>query len=212
MATILVSDILARVRSTLLDAAAQGWTNTELISYLNGGMTQIVALKPDANPVSLNMALDPGVEQVLPDDGVLFLDCLRNHAGDSVTVEAAHEFVRTHTTWPTDAPGATRYVLFDPRFPRTFHVYPPADSGRRLPIFYGALAPRVDATTDEIGLPNTFETALWAFVVGSAYAKNSKRQDLTKADQFMKLFAQSVALNTPAERATAARADPKGAA
>ena len=71
---------------------------------------------------------------------------------------------------------------------------------------------RLAATSSAIGIPDWYETALWAFVVASAYAKNSKRQDLAKTQQFMAMFSQNVLGNTAAERTTAPAADPKGVA
>ena len=210
----LASAVIQRARYTLLDESAVAWSNAELYSYLNGGMTQLVSIKPDAYPRVASLTLVAGTWQSLPDDGVLFLDAVQNTAGGFVTVQAAHEFVRVHPTWAADTASANvSYVLFDPRLPTNFNVYPPATAGATLRVKYGAMAEPVVPTTQEtVDFPAWYETPLWAFVVGSAYAKNGKRQDLAKFQQFMSMFMQAVAGNTASERSTAPAADPKGVA
>lgn len=210
---LLASDIIARVRHTLLDASGVAWADAELLSYLNGGLTQLVSLKPDAYPKVASVSLVAGVWQDLPADGVLFLDAIANTSGSGVTVEAAHEFVRVHPDWAAATASANiRYVLFDPRLPTKFNVYPPAATGAALVVKYGAKPDRLTATSDSIAVPDWFETPLWAFAVASAYAKNSKRQDLAKFGQFMGIFTNFVVGNTPSERTTAAIIDPQGVA
>lgn len=209
----LASDIITRARYTLLDSSGVAWDDAEMLSYLNGGLTQLVSLKPDAYPKIASVALAAGVWQDLPADGVLFLDAIANASGSGVTVEATHEFVRVHPEWATAVASASvRYVLFDPRLPTKFNVYPPATAGATLVVKYGAKPDRITALGDSIEVPDWFETPLWAFVVASAYAKNSKRQDLAKFGQFMGVFTNFVVGNTPSERTTAAIVDPQGVA
>lgn len=207
----LASDILAPARHTLLDASGVAWADAELLSYLNSGLTELVSRKPDVYPKVGAITLVAGVWQDLPADAVLFLDAITNAAGAGVTVEAPHEFVRVHPTWASDTASANvRYVLFDPRLPTKINVYPPATAGATLTVKYGAVPVRLTATSDAVTVPAWYETALWAFVVAMAYAKNSKRQDMAKFTQFMALFSASVLGNTPAERATAAVIDRAG--
>lgn len=201
------TDILTRARYTLLDANKQGWSDDELLSYLNGGMTQVVSLKPDALPIVDLVALDPGVMQELPANGVLLLDAVMNGQGSTVTLQSLHEFSRVHPDWAKDAEGPTRYVLFDPRLPRHYHVYPQASSGRNVWLKYGIMPDRLDGPNKFIDFADWYETPLWAFVVASAYAKNAQRQNLAKSAQFMAMFTQFVAGNTQAERFTASHAE-----
>lgn len=199
-----------RARSTLLDQSGVSWTDSELVSYINGAMTQIVALKPDALPKRITITLVSGAPQTIPSDGVLFMGAPVNSAGGSVTMHSFEEFVRVHPTWGADTAGAPRCVLFDPRLPTGFYVYPRALAGDTLVIWYGALPDRVASTGGTIDLPDYYETALWAYVCALAYAKNSKRQDFAKSDEMMKLFMQSVAGVTPPQHALGARPDVKG--
>lgn len=210
--TLLASTILARVRYTLIDAAGTAWPDAELLSYLNGGITQIVDLKPDAFPKVGTITLVAGPTQSLPADGVLFLNCIVNHIGEGVTIPPMSEFVRSQPQWTQATAGYTRYVLVDPRLPKTFFVYPPAVVNDQLQVMYGAIPTRITALSDNIGLADYYETSLWAFVCASAYAKNTKQQDFTKTDEMMKIFTQSVVGNTPIERATATKPDIRGVA
>lgn len=207
---VLASDVLTRARSTLLDAGKVAWSDAELISYLNSGMTQVVSLKPNAYPKAATLTLAAGVAQALPADGVMFLDCSRNGDGNMVTVTNVHEIARVHVNWAAEAPSSPLCVMLDPRFPRIFYVYPPSPASHGLPVVYGAIPPRVAVLSDPISLVDTYETALWAFVCSMAYAKNSKRQDFAKADEMMKLFTQTVTGNVVVERATTSKPDIKG--
>lgn len=208
--TLLASTILARVRYTLIDAAGTAWPDAELLSYLNGGMTQIIDLKPDAFPRVATVTLVGGPIQSLPSDGALFLNCIVNHVGEGVTVQPMSEFVRVQPQWTQAAAGNTRYVLIDPRLPKTFYVYPPAVNNDPLQVMYGAIPTRLTAISDSVDLADYYETSLWAFTCALAYAKNTKQQDFSKSDEMMKIFTQSVIGNTPIERATATKPDLRG--
>lgn len=205
-----VNDVVTRARSTLLDASGVAWTDAELISYFNGGLSQIIALKPDAYPVRSSVTLVSGVAQPLPTGGILFMGANYNDTGASVTVQPFDEFIRVHPTWFTDPAGSVRYVLFDPRTPRLFYVYPKATAGDALNIIYGGSPPRVTALNDGIGLLDYWENALWAFVCALAYAKNSKRQDFAKSDEMMKLFMQTVGGVAASFAALGAKPDIRG--
>jgi len=204
--------IVARVRQTLLDPAPGGtWIDDELIAHLNAGIAQLIALKPDALPTETDVVMVAGVAQSLGTNGVLFMDCLRNAAGNKVTVQPIHEFVRVRAGWAQDAQSAnTEYVLFDPRLPRTFWVYPPAISETHLPVLQGTQPARVAALTDPIGVPDQWESALWTYVVACAYAKDGTRQDLEKTREFMKMFTDWINANTQVVRAMGAKSDIEG--
>ena len=205
---ILCQDYIDTVREQLFDPApGAGWNDLELIGYLNAGITRTILAKMDAYPVVRELSLEPGVEQTLPEDGCLFLDSLYNSAGNGVTLQAAHEFVRVNTGWAAaTASDEVQYVLFDPRLPKRFRVSPPANSGTSLVVMFGAFPPRITAVTDEVLMPDQFEAALQAYMIARALAKNSARQDLAKAGTFMQDYSAMIAgrlqidLNTPPQQ------------
>jgi hypothetical protein len=200
------------VREQLFDPEpGVGWANAELIGYLNSAMTRTIAAKMDAYPVIREISLEPGVVQSLPDDGCLFIDCLYNQAGNAVTLQAAHEFIRVKPDWAAaSASNEVNYVLFDPRLPRQFHVSPPASSGATLTCMFGAFPPRITSVTDEVLMPDQYETALQTFMVARALAKASARQDLSKATAFMAEFERMVGARLQIDLQTPPQQDIRG--
>jgi hypothetical protein len=208
----LVSDYITVVREHLFDPApGAGWNDDELIGYLNGALTRIVLLKQDAYPVIRELTLVEGVVQELPEDGALFLDVLYNAAGNGVTVQSAHEFVRVNPGWAAATSSYDiEYVLFDTRLPRRFHVSPPATDGATLMVMFGAFPPRLEALSDPVLMPDEYESAIWSFMTGQAYTKASKRQDLAKAQVFMQAFHAVVGGRAQADAALPPPADTPG--
>ena len=210
--TISCQAYIDNVRDQLFDPApGAGWNNTELIGYLNAAMTRIVLAKMDAYPVIREIALEPGVVQELPSDGCLFIDALYNSAGNGVTLQAAHEFIRVNTGWAAaTASSEVQYVLFDPRLPRQFHVSPPAASGALLTCMFGAFPTRITAVGDDVLMPDQYETAIQTYMIGRAYAKASARQDLNKAAAFIAEFERMIAGRLQIDLQTPPQQDIKG--
>jgi len=204
---------LDTVREQLFDPApGVGWNDDELIGYLNTAMTRIVLAKMDAYPVIREIALEPGVVQELPSDGCLFIDALYNSAGNGVTLQAAHEFIRVNTGWAAATASAeVQYVLFDPRLPRQFHVSPPAASGALLTCMFGAFPPRITAAGDDVLMPDQYEAPIQTFMVGRAYAKAGTRQDLNKSAAFIAEFERMISGRLQIDLQTPPQQDIKGA-
>lgn len=203
-------DIIDRVRYTLLDTGKDGWSDAELISYLNSALAQLIVLKPDAIPTAELVSLAPGALQDIPDDGVVFITALYNGHGESVTVQSLAEMSRTNPDWAAAEHGSPLIVMYDTRIPTSFWVSPPADSGRNLWILYGAQANTITGLNTQLGCPDKWQHALWAGVVGMAYAKNSTRQNLAKSAQFLALFEHYIVGATPALLAAGAKDDIRG--
>lgn len=206
-------DYIDHVRDTLFDPApGAAWSDKELIRYLNLAMTAIVALKPNARPISTTLALDPGVDQVLPDNAVIFMDAFRTKGGSAVTVQSLHEVSRTQDFTSINSSDTVEYVFFDPRIPTHFRVFPPADSGTTMSMLYGALPTRVTAGTvdNELTLSDIYETAIWAYMVGMANAKQSKRQSPDLFKLYMEFFAGQIASIMKNEATMGAKVDIRG--
>lgn len=200
------------VRELLFDPApGVGWGDAELIGHLNAAITRTILAKLDAYPVIREISLEPGTVQSLPADGCLFMDCLYNEAGNAVTLQAAHEFVRVNPGWAAATSSSeVQYVLFDPRLPRQFHVSPPASSGTTLTCMFGAFPPRIEAVTDDVLMPDQYEAALQAFMVARALAKASNRQDPAKAQTFMAEFERMVGVRAQIDLQTPPQQDIRG--
>lgn len=211
--SLLVSTVVDNARLALFDPApGAGWSDDELIAYLNSAVRMVIGMKPDAAPVAEDVTLVDGTKQSLPAAGLLLLDAYYNGDGGSVALQSVHEFVRTHTGWAAEAAGATSYVFFDPRLPKVFHVSPPATAGMTLAVLYGAVPAPVDSRTDDVGLSEAFEPMLTAAVTGFALSKPSARQNLPHARALMESFGVQLGLLTKAQVAHGGQIDIKGVA
>ena len=209
---LLASDIAFRARSTLLDPSGNYWTDAEILSYIIGATNQIIAIKPDAVTNNVALTLSPGVVQLLPTNATTLSRVIANGAGTPVVIESMAEFARTNPNWVGASPGPTQRVFYDPRTPQPFWVFPQASSGMTLVALIGIFPTAPTSLSGTVNLPNWYDAALWAFVVGMAYAKNSKRQDMVKSKFFMDLFFQFMGVVVPGAEVAAAKIDDKGVA
>ncbi|GAP37390.1 DUF6682 family protein [Piscinibacter sakaiensis] len=174
-----------RVRKTLIDADKDTWSDPSLLEGLNAGIAQACGTLLDIYVVTQIQALVAGVRQSLPTGGLVLIDIPRNGAGTVVEQVDQVEFGRTRPDWPSEtASAAPRYWMQDRRNPARFMVSPPATSGATAELVFGS-TPAALALGETIPLSTAFDTSLWAYTLGVAYAQNTVRQDLAKSAQFM---------------------------
>jgi hypothetical protein len=205
---ILASDILDSVSGTLLDTAHRTWTEADLLGYLNEALRSTAGPKPDLYPVQTNFTLAAGVFQNIPSDGVALLDITRNVGGRNRVVTQVDEGLleEANRFWPAATQQAeVEHYTADPRNPRRFRVFPPNNGSGVIEILYGAIPPTLTYAAEEMAVPDNYQAALTNFVLSRAYAKNSKRQDLSKASYYMQQWAAMVGLRSQGQVAVAPR-------
>lgn len=180
--------IIARASTTLLDPQRVAWTTAELLDYLNAAQRAVCLIRPDAYVKIQTAALVPGVVQSLPADGQAVLRVLYNANGASVAQAGIDAMLRVQN-WAMQTPSVTvREWASDSRMPKTFFVSPPAAAGASVVMMYAAIPPAITGEASLISLSDAYETPLWAYVCGLAYAKNSRRQDVAKSQSMMQMF------------------------
>lgn len=203
------STILGQARETLIDADATTWSEAELLGYLRMAVHKACALLLDLYVTVVDHPLDAGLRQYLPEGGLVLIDAPTNGDGGPVTQQALTELQRIQREWGAATPGQPAFFVYDKRSPLTFQVFPPASSGASLELVIGALPPEF-TSSEEIPISPWFDTALWAFVVGMALAKNTTRQDLTKTATFMGVFNADMAAWKATKDATVSPPDRQG--
>ena len=203
----LASDIIAPARHTLLDASGVAWSDAELLAYVNEAIRDSVAAKPDIYPVSGEIPLTAGIVQNLPAGGVLLIDITHNvGTGRTVTVVDLPLLQEANRFWPAATQQAeVENFAVDPRTPRKFLVSPPNDGAGRVFGTYGGTPAALTATTDTFPLLDIYQPAITSYVIGRAYAKNSKRQDLAKAATYRQQWAQALGAKSVATSTTVPR-------
>lgn len=203
----LVSQFLKVVRSLVVDPSpGTYWTDDgDLLPYLNQFQHLACGLKPDLYPMRATVQLTAGTDQVIPADGLQFLDAyyvpVHNpdpgysgggspNGGNAVFVyqleQVKHsKFANMVSMPPVDN---VQVVCADPRNDKGYFVFPPSTgtSSSLLRILYGAFPPYVDAITDPYYLPAETTMAATDFILSRAYRKGTDRQDLQKSEDLMK--------------------------
>lgn len=204
----LASDCVDAARLALFDPApGAGWSDAELLTYLNEAIRDSVAAKPDIYPVSGDIPLVAGVVQALPAGGVLLIDATHNvGTGRTVTVTDLALLQEANRFWPAATQQAeVENFAVDPRTPRKFLVSPPNNGAGRIHGTYGGTPATLAATTDTFPLLDIYQPAMTAYVIGRAYAKNSKRQDPAKAATYRQQWAQALGAKSVATATTLPR-------
>jgi hypothetical protein len=201
---ILAATILDEAASQLLDKNHRTWPADDLLGFLNEALRATAFVKPDMYTVEGFITLKAGVLQALPDDGLALISITRNASGRIITQVDKDLLDESNRFWPqgTQESDIEHYTA-DSRNPRRFTVFPPSDGTSSIEVLYGAVPPELAYDTDEMSVPDSYQTALVSFVMGKAYEKNSKRQDLTKGAQFRQQWGQLLGLKSQAQVAVA---------
>ena len=211
--SILVSQILGSVTTLLQDASYSRWSLAELISWINMGQDQVVALKPDAMTITTPIKLAQGVtQQHLPDGtdayqdpddntlraGLKLIDITRNMGSNGTTPGKPISIIdrllldQCDPEWHSGHKSSTiQHYVYDEKNPRVFYITPGSHSLVYVwvEIIYTAKPNRVAQVTDSIDLPDEYESILVDYVLFRAYAKSTDSQlHLQKAVAYYEAF------------------------
>lgn len=216
--TISIQDaVLTAVRSILLDPLVSGdgtyWTNAELLSYYNIGITRIIAALQESLTKTVALDLVAGVEQTLPADGVRILKVMSNvpYAGlkRAGIIEVSAEALQDAGDWYGKPP--TKYVrhvvMYDPDVEALrYRVDPPNDGTGQVMGLYAYAPPEATAVTDDFGLTEAYRDPMKNYILGTAFEKQSSKMDLPRATFYMQAFNAGVGIKEQADQKTATRA------
>lgn len=165
--------VIDKAQIVLVDETAVRWPETELLGWLNEGVQVISTLRPDSTNVVGNITLVAGTKQALPTGATALLDIPRNVDGRAVRQTRMALLDAQRPTWHTDTAGATRNYAYDPRTPRVFYVYPPAEAGAQVEAKYQVATTAVAAGTN-VPLGDEFVPALLDYVLYRAFSKDAE--------------------------------------
>jgi hypothetical protein len=179
--------LIRRVVETLQDTTSIRWPVAELVRYLNDGQREIIVHRPDAMVTNASLTLTAGTKQSLPSNGAKLIDVVRNSAGTKRAIRmCAREILDAQSPGWHNLSGVTEIVhfMFDPRDPKVFYVYPPAQSaGASVDLVYSALPTDIaepaagtdySAVAGAISVPDIYSNALQDYVLYRAYTKDSQ--------------------------------------
>lgn len=195
-------DIIARARTVLNDSAGDRWSDTDLIADINAAIKQILVVRPDANPVTDVITLQPGTRQSIPGDGLRLMDVIRNMGQDGatpglpVTGVSRSILEALNRSWHR-ATGKTeiRHFVFDEKAPTDFYVYPPAHATTpvTVEILYSAMPAELVADTDVIPLAAVYEGPIEQWVLHMAFSRDiASRTSQALAGRYEAAFYRSL--------------------
>ena len=185
----LVSDLFSRADDLLQDTGGTRWPEAERIHWLNDGQRAVVILRPDANAINAQIALNTAdTKQTLPAGGIRWMDVRRNMgalggvAGSPIKVIDRETLDAIQPTWHQALGTEIKYFVFDPRDPKTIYVTPlPKNGGTNVhyvEALYVALptdciAPSVQSTAT-ISLDPIYSNALLEYLLYRSYLKDAE--------------------------------------
>lgn len=194
-----VIEFIRTVRTQLFDpGTGAGWTDREIVDYLNFAQRRICFVKPDTYVQQRVVALVLGTTQTLPDDGIALLDVVGNGTTGATVTQVNEELLKSANRFWRGATFDTTIENYaaDPRNPRRYLVSPPAAIGTPLEIVYGAVPADLSVSnqTVTLPLPTSFDPILMDGVLAQAYAKPGRRQNPDKAAAHLSMFNNAIGI------------------
>lgn len=195
--------VIDTAQLVLVDETATHWLETELLAWVNDGVRAIVNVRPDATAVTDNFTLAAGTRQALPAAASALIDVPRNVNGRAIRQTKAALLDAQRPTWHQDTAGATRNYCYDPRTPRIFYVWPPAEAGAQVELKYRA-TPTAVAVGDPIPLGDEYVPALLDYVLYRAFSKDAEvSANAARAQAHRQAFDAAIGAKTAADGAIA---------
>lgn len=191
------SQVIDRVAKTLLDDTNVRWSAAELLDYLNAGITTIVNLKPDVYVVSGNMTPTANsARQTIPAGGVMLFSVNRTLINGASLRQVDMNHLDNSVVGWRGATGTPEVWCHDPRDRKVFYLYPLPTVTTSLDISYAAVPTRLVSAASTIPLDDSYETALYFYVLALTYAKNATRGDEQKSTGYLNVFNIIIGANT----------------
>jgi hypothetical protein len=159
--------LFTELRNTQLsDKEAVTWPDADLLIALNGALSMLTLVRPDATATTTVMTLVDGTRQSIPSDGQRFLRLLRNVGSDG-RIGRAIKFMDINSLdamapdWhSTPATTAIYEYGFDKNTPKEFYVYPAAATGMRVELQYSKQPTRLTSTASIIPVDDIYNQPL----------------------------------------------------
>lgn len=225
--TITAKDVFERAAIQLQDLSNTRWPLSEMRLWLNDGLREIIALKPNSNEKTVELALQEGSYQKLPVNHTALIRVLRNltsvdgdparrSGGRAITSISRHLLDTTIPDWSniavfpkTDAPV---HVMVDMADPTAYHVWPANTGNGVIEAVVGVIpaqiaAPEANANALDtyansiIDLPDIYLNPLVLFVISRCYGKELHLpSSAALAQRYMGEFNAALGVKVQSER------------
>lgn len=208
----LASDIFKRVLEILQDNKARRWTLPELCMWINDALREIALQKPTAVSRTIQMDLDEGTLQALPEDYLSFIKPVRNMVGGKPgrTISTIHAATLDaqqpdwHSGRHVRFRPEVRHFVFDEADPRVFYCYPGNTGTGRIeviaarepdPVVPTGAGDAMSSYDVEMDIQSIYSNPIIDFVLFRAYAKDSQNAGAAqRAVLYYQQFANSLGI------------------
>lgn len=162
------------------------WSEQDLVDYYNIVATNIVRLKPEANPVTQSVKLASGVRHYIPSGGMALIRVVMNMGtdgetlGDAVTPSLVNVIELFDTSWSqATAASAINHYMQDPKDSTLWYSYPPSDGTGYVLMEFSKMPNKISWDEDgdwesaHVGIQDGFEQAIIEGMLEMAYRKDS---------------------------------------
>lgn len=162
------------------------WSEQELVDYSNIVQTNIVRLKPEANPIIKTVKLASGIKHFIPPDGMALIRVIMNMGtdgntpGDAVFQSVLSIIESFNPSWAqTTAVSAISNFIPDLKDPTLWYSNPSSDGTGYVMLQYSGIPTKIvweeggDWESAHIGIRDGYERALIEGILELAYSKDS---------------------------------------
>lgn len=199
----LASAVIDGATELLQDDGNVRWVRTDLLGWLNDGQLQIVVVRPDAKTFTGALALIAGPLQTIPATGLRLMDVVRNTGGRGITLITRQQLNDLNTAWYTST-GKTviKHYMFDERFPKEFHCFPPAAVGASVEGRWSVAPTACAAEGSTVDMDDTYKTALIDYICYRAFLRDGEAPtSLARSNAFLQAFMLGLTGKTNADAA-----------
>lgn len=162
-ATVIDNDI----SPTLNDDSHTTWSADERLAALNHAVRALVEARADQFATVADFTLAASTYQAIPADGAMFLGL---PVAQTRNLEEAN---RMNPYWRDTAPAdVPRAVFFDPKYPKSFQVFPPATGTGTVKLVYAKVPAVMANTSATVPVSDHFLPALVAYSLGVLFSKD----------------------------------------
>lgn len=172
-----VAQLITSAALELQDENHIRWTRPELLEYFNAGQRAVAQARPDQVVQDVEIALEAGWQQTLPEGTLALIDISSNATGQ-------HGRITKVKQWQIDAivgnwrampqSLAVLHYMHDIRVPSEFLVYPPARAGALVRAQVAALPSDLGSESGDPSLPLLWLDALRNYMLFRAWSKDAE--------------------------------------
>ncbi|WP_126975575.1 phage adaptor protein [Frigidibacter oleivorans] len=188
-------DVMRRASTILQDSGAVHWLAAELFAYLQDGIREVVAIKPNANSRIVILSLVAGTRQELPAEYSILSRVIRNIVQGQEERGGAAIRPIDRSVLDAQIPGwqdksvmpfarAVLHVVHDMTTPRQFYVVPGNNGEGRIEAAVGVVPLELSGPTGSamldveaydsfVDLPDLYRNPLVDYVLYRALSKDS---------------------------------------